>query len=128
MLGPGGGGGVFHRDRVSVCGMEKFWSRRCCGHQGRAHAARCSTGWSRDEVLGHEIVTLPRRLAAREDAGRVSQRTVFPELGFRLLYQRGRGTTLYKVLVPEFPLWCSGIGGISAAPGCRFDPWPGTVG
>ena len=26
---------------------------------------------------------------------------------------------------PEFPLWCNGIG--SVAPGCRFNPWPGTV-
>ena len=28
----------------------------------------------------------------------------------------------------EFLLWLNGIGGISAAPGHGFDPWPGTVG
>lgn len=28
----------------------------------------------------------------------------------------------------EFPLWHNGITGISAAPGRRFNPWPGTVG
>ena len=28
----------------------------------------------------------------------------------------------------EFPLRSNGIGGISAASGCRFDPQPGTVG
>ena len=28
----------------------------------------------------------------------------------------------------QFPLWCSGIGSISAARGHRFDPWPSTVG
>lgn len=27
----------------------------------------------------------------------------------------------------EFPLWHNGIGSISAAPGCRFDPWPRVV-
>ena len=27
-----------------------------------------------------------------------------------------------------FPLWCSGISGISGALGCRLDPWPDTVG
>ena len=30
--------------------------------------------------------------------------------------------------IEEFPLWCSGIGGISGVLGCRFDPPPGTVG
>ena len=28
----------------------------------------------------------------------------------------------------EFPLWCNGISGILGVLGCRFDPWPGTVG
>ena len=28
----------------------------------------------------------------------------------------------------EFPLWPKGIGGVSAVPGCRFDPRPSTVG
>ena len=28
----------------------------------------------------------------------------------------------------EVPLWHSEIGSISAASGCRFDPWPSTVG
>ena len=28
----------------------------------------------------------------------------------------------------EFLRWCNGIGGISAASGCRFYPHPGTVG
>ena len=28
----------------------------------------------------------------------------------------------------EFPLWCNRISSISTAPGCRFDPWPSTVG
>ena len=29
-----------------------------------------------------------------------------------------------KTLVLEFPLWCNRIGGVSAAPECRFDPRP----
>lgn len=33
-----------------------------------------------------------------------------------------------KSSIKEFPLWCSGIGGIFAVPGCRFDPQPNTVG
>ena len=28
----------------------------------------------------------------------------------------------------EFPLWCIGIGSMSAMLGHRFDSWPGTVG
>lgn len=32
---------------------------------------------------------------------------------------------LIKVNAGEFLLWCNGIGGISEALGCRFDPWPG---
>ena len=31
-------------------------------------------------------------------------------------------------ILSEFPLWPSGTGSISGALGCRFDPWPGTVG
>ena len=27
-------------------------------------------------------------------------------------------------LLWEFPLWHNGMGSVSAAPGCRFDPWP----
>ena len=27
----------------------------------------------------------------------------------------------------EFPLWCNGVGSISGALGCTFDPWPSTV-
>ena len=29
--------------------------------------------------------------------------------------------------IQEFPLWHNRIGGISAVPGCRFDPWSGRV-
>ena len=28
----------------------------------------------------------------------------------------------------EFPLWLNRIGRVSEVPGCRFDPWLGTVG
>ena len=28
----------------------------------------------------------------------------------------------------KFPLWHKGIGGVSAAQGCRFNPLPSTVG
>ena len=33
-----------------------------------------------------------------------------------------------EILNKEFPLWCNGIGGVSAASGHRFDPPPYTVG
>ena len=33
-----------------------------------------------------------------------------------------------RTQVLECPLWCNRIGGISAAPGHRLDPQPGTVG
>ena len=33
-----------------------------------------------------------------------------------------------KQTFQEFPLWRSRISGVSATPGCRFDPWPGPVG
>ena len=40
---------------------------------------------SRDALLGQGIVTLFRKPANREDGGLVSQRTLLPELEFRLL-------------------------------------------
>ena len=35
---------------------------------------------------------------------------------------------LMKETLQEFSLWHNRIGGISAAPGHRFDPWPSRVG
>ena len=33
----------------------------------------------------------------------------------------------FNLFVGAFLLWCNRTGGISAAPGHRFDPWPGTM-
>ena len=59
---------------------------------------------SRDEVLGQRIATLFGKPAAQEDAGLVSQRTILPELDFRLLLLKGKGGVWLVVadfLVPE---------------------------
>ena len=37
------------------------------------------------------------------------------------------GKKIVKKNYEEFPLWHNGIGVVSAAPGCRFDPLPGRV-
>ena len=43
----------------------------------------------RDELLGQGITILSGELLGQEDGRLVSQRTIFPELGFRfLLYQK----------------------------------------
>ena len=34
---------------------------------------------------------------------------------------------LLRIVLLEFLLWHSGMGGVSAVPGCKFDPWPGAV-
>ena len=53
----------------------------------------------------------------REDVSKSSLR-------FSLKLSRKR----IKRKAEEFLLWRNGISGISGALGCRFDPWPGTVG
>lgn len=39
-----------------------------------------------------------------------------------------QGRNVLRLVLREFPLWRDGMGSVSAAPRCRFDPWPGTVG
>ena len=55
-------------------------------------------------MLGQGIATLLGKPADLEDAGRASQRTIAPELEFRLLlYSKGKGCglLLQTSLVPE---------------------------
>ena len=47
---------------------------------------KCQASKLKDEMLGQGIVTLFGKPADREDSGLVSQRTILPELEFRLLY------------------------------------------
>ena len=56
-----------------------------------------------------------------------SSRKLIHNRGYLLRYPWIKKTK-QKKLPTGFPLWCNRIEGISAVPGCRFDPEPGTVG